>query len=51
MATGSLETIRAYLAKGGDELQVVVEWLAEHTTDPVARELAEAVLANLDPDA
>lgn len=42
------ERMRQYLADGGTDMQYLMEWVADHATDPIARELASALFANIE---
>lgn len=45
------DALRRYLANGGTDLQHFAEWVAEHSTDDTARELAAQLFANVEDSA
>lgn len=42
------EKLRNYLASGGTDMQHLVEWVVVHSTDPVARDLADLLFDNIE---
>jgi hypothetical protein len=44
------EQLAEYLADGGTDLQYVLEWVADHSTDEQARDFANLLFANVEAE-